>query len=66
MKYQEIVKIHKYDTMILHDMIKKICNGSTAALVDDLLGNAVEVSCSYSHLRGDEYEIFSKYMEASE
>ena len=64
--YQEIVRTCKYDVMKLCSLIKKIYNGSTTVLVDDMLDNAVEALCSYLHLRGDEYYSFSKYIESSE
>ena len=52
--------------MVLCQLIKRICNGSTSVVVEDGIVNLVEALCSFTLIRGDEYDAFPKHMEASQ
>ena len=51
--------------MMLHALIKKICNSSPCVSVNDVIGNAVDNTCLLLLLRGDDHPSFPKYLEAS-
>ena len=56
---------NSFNTMILHKLVRKIYNGSTTVMFDDVVGNAVESMHSMLLLRGDDYQSFPKILEAS-
>ena len=53
--YQQIVARNTLNVMMLHELIKKICNGSACDLVDNVIDNAVENTSSLLLLRGNDY-----------
>ena len=63
--YQEMVEDGGCNVVILHKLVRKICNGSAAVMVDDVLGNMLEAMCNYMHIRGDDFPILSKYLEST-
>ena len=56
---------HRYDAMVLFQLIKIICNGSINVIVEDALGNIVEALHNFTLIRGEEHNALPKCMEAS-
>ena len=50
--------------MVLHQLIKRICNGSTSVVVEDFLGNIIEALCNFTLIQGDEYDTLPNHIEA--
>ena len=63
--YQDIIKNEGYNVMTLHKLVKKICNGSSAVMVNDVLGNILESMYNCMLIRGDDYPTLAKYLEAT-
>ena len=56
---------NSFHTMILCKLVRKTHNGSTALIVDDVTGKAVEAIHSLLLVRCDAYQSLPKYLEAS-
>ena len=41
-EYQGMVKDSGYNEMLLHKLVRKICNGPVSLIVNDVLGNMLE------------------------
>ena len=52
--------------MILHKLIKKICNGSAIVLIEDVMRNLIESLCNLLNVCGEDHESTPWYMEAHE
>ena len=51
--YQEMITDKIEDAMKLHELVRKICNGSTGVVNDDIIGSMVESLYSLLCLRGE-------------
>ena len=51
--YQEMITDKIEDAMKLHELVRKICNGSTGVVNDDVIGSMVESLYSLLCLRGE-------------
>ena len=65
-EYQLMVKRNRFCTMKLHDLVKKVMNGSTAVVVEDVIGNMIEAMFNFMLIRAEEYEALPKYLQAFE
>lgn len=52
--------------MKLHGLTRKICNGSTPIIVDDVSGNMIDTLCNLALIRGEEFDSLHKNLEDSE
>ena len=64
--YQAMIVSHRYDMIVLYQLIRKIYNGLTSIVVDNMLGNIIESLYSFMLEHGDDYSLLTKYMKASE
>jgi len=64
--YQKMNKSKRFNTMTLYSLIKKIYNGSTLVIVEDMIDNVLEVLYNFVLIRREEYDSLAKYLEASE
>ena len=51
--------------MKLHQLVRKNCNGSTYMVVDDVIGNFLEVMYNVLLIRGDNFKSLPKYLEVA-
>ena len=63
-EYEAMHKSKRYCAMKLLGLIKKICNGSTRVVVDDVVGNLLESLFNAVWIRGDDFPSLPKYIEA--
>jgi len=61
-----MVSQERFDSKTLHRLIRKICNGSTSVVGEDVLGNLMESLYSFLMIRGDDYDSLPKYLEVLE
>ena len=61
-EYLEMVKAKRYCSMKLLDLVKKICNGSTYVIVDDVVGNLIESLYNVMLIRGDDFNSLPRYL----
>lgn len=64
--YQKMNESKRFNAMTLYSLIKKIYNGSTLVIVEDMIDNVLEVLYNFVLIRGEEYDSLAKYLEASE
>ena len=64
--YQLMVARKRHNSMMLHQLIKKMCNGSTSVVVEEVLGNLVEALHNFVLIRGEEHDTLPKCMESSQ
>ena len=55
-KYQDMLKTKRYCAIKLLDLVRKMCNGSTCVIVDDVIGNLIESLCNVVLIRGDDFK----------
>ena len=65
-EYQAMVKRNRFYTLKLWKLIEKICNGSTAAVVEDVIGNMIEALFNFFLAHGEEYDALSRCLQAYE
>ena len=53
------------NAMMFHQLIRKICNSSTALVIENVIGITLELLHSYILNKGDEYNSLLKYLETS-
>ena len=49
-----MVKKNRCDTMKLHDLGRKFCDGSMVVVVDDAIGNLIQGLFNFVLIRGEE------------
>ena len=59
-EYQEMITDEIEDAMKLHEIVRKICNGSTGVVKDDVMGSMIESLYSLLYLRGEDCDSLSK------
>ena len=64
--YQDMVKERMYCAIMLHNLARKICNGSTNIAREDAIGSWLESWYLMMMIRGDECESLLKYLETME
>jgi len=64
-EYMGMVEDGGYNVMILHKLVRKICNGSATVVVDDVTGNMLKAMYNFMLIKGDNYLTLAKYLEAS-
>ena len=64
--YQDMIKTKRYCAMQLLGLVRKICNGSTYVVVDDVVGSLIESLHNALLIRGDDFNSLPKYLEVSE
>ena len=52
LEQQDVINSDLRNAITLHQLVKKICNGSKWIVLDDVLGNFVEYLCSFAMIRG--------------
>ena len=60
------MKDNLFNTITLHKLIRKICNGSTYVVVEDVIRNAMECMHVVMLLKGDDFDSLPKYLEAAQ
>lgn len=65
-EYKAMVTKQRFSAMILHKLIQKICNGSTAVVVEDIISSMLEGLCNFMLVKWEDYATLPKYLEASE
>jgi len=63
---QSMVKDRMHCSLKVCGLARKISNGSTNVVVEDVIGSMVESACSMMIIRGDEHESLPKHLEATE
>ena len=61
-----MVETDQCDVIILRNLIQKVCSGSAAVVVDDVLGTILEALCNFLLNHGDDHDSLPKYLEASD
>lgn len=65
-EYQQMPKTKRHCAMKLWELVKKSCNGSACAVVDDVIGNLIEAMRNALLVRGDDFSSLPKCLEALE
>ena len=55
----------RYNSIVLYQLVKKICNRLTTITGKDVIENFIEALCNIVLIRGDEYNSVPKYLETS-
>lgn len=63
-EYQMMIKKNRFCTLKLCKLIKKIVNGSTVVIVEDVIGNMIEALFNFALIRGEEYEGLPQCLQA--
>ena len=61
-----IVEDDMHNVTILHNLIRKVCSGSTSVVVDDVVGTVLKVLCNFLLNHEDNNDSLPKYMESSD
>ena len=61
-----IVEDDMHNVTILHNLIRKVCSGSTSVVVDDVVGTVLEKLCNFLLNRGNDHDSLPKYIELSD
>ena len=59
-------KSKHFNTIILYSLVQKIYNSLIAVIVEDVLGNLVELIYSFLLVKREDYDSLGKYLEATE
>ena len=62
-EYQVIVQEDGYGMIVLYKLVKKICNGSSYIVVNNMLGNVLEAMYNFIFIKDDKYLLLVKYLE---
>ena len=62
--YQDVVEKNSFNAMILCQLVKIICNGSTSVELEGIVGKMVEALCSYMLIKCDDYPLFSQCLKS--
>ena len=65
-EFQLMISANRCDVMVLYQLIKRICDGSTHVIVEDVLGNLADTLHNFSLIQGEEYDTLQKHMEDSQ
>ena len=61
-EFQNMVRNKGFCVMKLHHLIKKVCNGSSGLMVEDVVGNMMEAMCSMIFVKGEDNTCLPKYL----
>jgi len=61
--YQKMVSTKRFNAIVLYQRMRKICNGSTSVVGEDVLGNLMESLYNFLLIKGDDHESLWHYRE---
>ena len=61
-----MVETDQCDVIILRNLIQKVCSGSAAVVVDNVVGTILEVLRNFLLNHRDDHKSLLKYLEASD
>ena len=64
-EYERMMKDNLFNTITLHKLVQKICNGSTCIIVEDVIGNTMECMYAVMLLKGDDFDSLLMHLEAA-
>ena len=63
--FQNMVRSRGFCIMKSFHLTKKVCNGSSGMMVEDVAGNVVEATCNMLFVKGDDCPCLPKQLEVS-
>ena len=60
-----MMKNNLFNAITLHKLVRKICNGSTYVVVEDVIKNVIECMHAVMLLKRDDFNSLPKYLEAA-
>ena len=64
--HKEMVLKTRFNSIVLHKLIRKACNGSIVVVAENVVGRMIECLHNYMLMRWEDYDTLPKYLEASE